>query len=742
MKMKKLLSLVLCISMMISVISVNASPLAVGDVLNHPTDHRPVPTQFEKSKDLSDLYYFPMPEEGKKVFDTLSGGEVVISGDDLFYDKSTVEGKDTFGIVEQVSVEGMHFDKALRFTTYKVPPKWSNFNYRIYPDDFEKFKDYKDGDQVLAKIYVRMISGGDRDAHTSAIYAYFSEKSWSRHHDGTQYQRIECDTNWTVGYIPVTLNHTYGAAGYVFSLNPIFYEGVMEVGGLEIINYGSKYQYKDMPLNNTRYKGCEEDAQWRKDALERIEKIRKGDVEITVADENGAPISDADISVDMYEHEFTFGVAVTEQLATDKSYREGAVKYFNALGTEGFFHKWTENDEDNPYYDYCDAYIDFAKKNGLTHGFHGHALVYDGGINDRWMTGYKNVYKDKELSQKAIREHLEYLSKRFPDVTHWDVSNEDGSRYENGMGTTNTFKQYHGREVLKDWYKWADELFPNAELNFAEGYDDDPLYEGARKPFLMWALENLEFDKIAMHGHVGYRTTPEGIIKILDDLTSFGKEIRITEFDTAGILDNQNYQGNIARDALIIYFSYPQINSIQLWGFKSNKPSPLDHRIILNSDNTIKPSGLVYEDLVYNKWWTREKGKTNADGKFNLRAYYGDYDITVTHNGVTKVVSVPLHKGYDNKVKITLTSDNEISTDLYRNDNSIYMVKEWKEGAENTSYIAAEYKDGKMVNAYHSGDYTQIDGRKYVICDYEKEYPDSQLYVFTKNKEIKTEFVK
>lgn len=41
-KMKKALVSLLCISMMISVISVNASPLAVGDVLNHPTDHRPV----------------------------------------------------------------------------------------------------------------------------------------------------------------------------------------------------------------------------------------------------------------------------------------------------------------------------------------------------------------------------------------------------------------------------------------------------------------------------------------------------------------------------------------------------------------------------------------------------------------------------------------------------------------------------------------------------------------------------
>ncbi len=741
-KIKKALIPILCIAMMLNVVSVGASPIVIADVLENPTDHRPVPTVFEKSKDLSDLYYFDMPDDGKKVFETLSGGEVVIGGDDPFYEKATVEGGDVHGTVEQVSVEGMHFDRALRFTTTSLPAKWSGFNYRIYLDDFEKFQSYKDGDQVLAKIYVRMISGGDRDTKMSAIYAYFSEKSWSKSHDGTQYQRIECDKEWTVGYIPITLSHAYGEAGYVFSLNPIFFEGVLEVGGLEIINYGNKYSYKDMPKNNTRYKGCEEDAQWRKDALQRIEQIRKGDVEISVVDENGVPISDADISVDMYEHEFDFGVAVTEEFATDTAYSKAVVENFNSIGTEGFFHKWYENDDENIYYNYADGIIDFALKNGLTNAIHGHALVWDGGENDSWMTGYKSVYHDKELSQKTIKEHLEYMSKRFPEVTFWDVSNEDGNRYDNGKGITNTFKRLHGLDVLKDWYKWAREYFPNATLNLCEGYAADASYERATRPFLEWAIQNFDFDQISFQGHVGYNVTPEGLIGLLEDLSTFGKEIKVTELDTKGIKDDLNYQGNIARDALIIYFSFPAVNAIQLWGFRHARANENDHRIMYDYNMNLKPGGLVYQNLVYNKWWTREKGKTNADGKYSLRAYYGDYDIAVTHNGVTKIVSVPLYKGYDNKVKITLSSNNEISAELYRNDNSVYFMKEWKENAQNPSYIAAEYKDGVMVNAYHSGEYTQIDGRKYIICDYEKEYTDSKLYVFCKDKELKTEFIK
>ena len=59
--MKKVLVSLLCVCMMVNMVIVNASPLAVGDVLNHPTDHRPVPTQFEKSKDLSAGVLSPAP---------------------------------------------------------------------------------------------------------------------------------------------------------------------------------------------------------------------------------------------------------------------------------------------------------------------------------------------------------------------------------------------------------------------------------------------------------------------------------------------------------------------------------------------------------------------------------------------------------------------------------------------------------------------------------------------------------
>ena len=47
-------------------------------------------------------------------------------------------------------------------------------------------------------------------------------------------------------------------------------------------------------------------------------------------------------------------------------------------------------------------------------------------------------------------------------------------------------------------------------------------------------------------------------------------------------------------------------------------------------------------------------GKTNAEGKYNLRGFYGDYEITAEKDGKTKTVSVPCRKGNDNTITIVL----------------------------------------------------------------------------------------
>jgi hypothetical protein len=79
-------------------------------------------------------------------------------------------------------------------------------------------------------------------------------------------------------------------------------------------------------------------------------------------------------------------------------------------------------------------------------------------------------------------------------------------------------------------------------------------------------------------------------------------------------------------------FSHERVTGFFMWGFwdtrhwKENAP-------IYDTDWNIKTSGLVYKDLVLDRWWTRETRSTDADGSARVRGFHGDYEIVVRVDG-------------------------------------------------------------------------------------------------------------
>jgi len=146
------------------------------------------------------------------------------------------------------------------------------------------------------------------------------------------------------------------------------------------------------------------------------------------------------------------------------------------------------------------------------------------------------------------------------------------------------------------------------------------------------------------------------------------------------------------------------------------------------SNYTLKPGGIVYQDLVYNKWWTKETVKTNSEGKCSLRAYYGDYDISFNYNGETKLVSIPLYKGNKNDVEITVKNDGSLFVKLIKNDNAFEIITTLKDDAKNTAMVIMEMKDGKLLGVGASSGTTIINRKKFTIADYERKDASSTLY--------------
>jgi endo-1,4-beta-xylanase len=64
---------------------------------------------------------------------------------------------------------------------------------------------------------------------------------------------------------------------------------------------------KEIPENPMDYLGREKNAPWRKEAVQRIEKHRKGELKLKITDRSGKIIPDANVSVELKRHAFAFG---------------------------------------------------------------------------------------------------------------------------------------------------------------------------------------------------------------------------------------------------------------------------------------------------------------------------------------------------------------------------------------------------------------------------------------------------
>jgi endo-1,4-beta-xylanase len=76
-----------------------------------------------------------------------------------------------------------------------------------------------------------------------------------------------------------------------------------EIGGLEVIYYGTNRSIEELPETKLSYIGREANANWRADAAARIENHRKGDFELKIVDTNNAPIAFANLDIEMTRHQ-------------------------------------------------------------------------------------------------------------------------------------------------------------------------------------------------------------------------------------------------------------------------------------------------------------------------------------------------------------------------------------------------------------------------------------------------------
>ena len=433
-------------------------------------------------------------------------------------------------------------------------------------------------------------------------------------------------------------------------IRPGFNVQVVELGGIEIINMGKGYPTDKFPNTIEYSKSLAEDAQWRKDAIERIEKIRKGDFSVIVKDKEGNVIPDAEVELDMFEHEFQFGSSFNGRISDTPEYNKHFGMFFNA-GVAEHQMKWAPY-ENNPAI--AIKQIEDAKAAGVKY-VRGHTLVWERDFASDGKTYLtpkdlfeNDKYKDKAYLLKRFEEHTEKIVADFPGMADWDVVNEI---IKNKM-----FRDVHGNELFVEYFKKAREatggesdLYYN-ETSHKEDADRVEMY----KYLDLFEELGVDYDGIGIQSHYDSPTycDIDRVISLYDALKKYNKRMKVTEF-SCSIADNK-LQANMLRDTMILTFSEEQMDGFLMWGFWDGSNFAA-YSPIYDSNWNLKNGGKVYQDLVYNKWWTRDaKAKTDAEGKATVKGFYGDYDVTVKVGGKVKTEMVAFHKGYDNIIEIVI----------------------------------------------------------------------------------------
>jgi GH35 family endo-1,4-beta-xylanase len=405
-----------------------------------------------------------------------------------------------------------------------------------------------------------------------------------------------------------------------------------------------------------------EDTNWKKEALHRIDSLRKRELTIIVKDKNGNTIPNAEVKINLEKHEFKFGAAIDKDVFNSPhtaKYKSLLKTYFNSSGFENalkpkrrFSEAESKAAQIIPWFIKNDFYM------------RGHALVWENRKNmrpeEKKVMNLKGI-TNKEKEEKIIAlssQHFTHALKKW-DVNCWDVLNEPiGNHQINDLTDRNTSAY---------WFKLADSVRklnnkPDVKLFINENrvisgttpntYSRPSKYKKIIQSILEEGapLEGIGFQSRIKHQFV----SPEQMLQRLKSFEEYNLPIHATEFE---IRDSKvRTYTNEERSALIeqfmlIYVSHYLVDGIWHWTFynntKNSKPWAL-----FNYDGTPTVSGKQWIKTMNTYFSSSYDLKTNLNGDLKQRVFKGDYTISVNYQNQSMSIKTTINK--DDILTLTL----------------------------------------------------------------------------------------
>lgn len=345
-----------------------------------------------------------------------------------------------------------------------------------------------------------------------------------------------------------------------------------------------------------------------------------------------------EVRVEQLRHEFWFGAALANHMFRSGPDSEETARYkkvflenFNAAVTENAL-KWhsMEVRQGEIHYDTVDAILAWTKQHEIP--LRGHNVFW--GVPN-WVQPWQKTMDDDTLRATVKARAVDIARRYRGQFAEYDLNNE--------MLHGNYYQQRLGTNITKEMAMWMRQEDPQAVL-FLNDYD---ILTGRRlEDYVVQIRKFLDhgvpIGGIGVQGHLhGDTFDPDVLQKSLDRLAQFNLPIRVTEFNFPG--QRSKYYGK--RDARLtdeeeqakaqaitdyyrICFAHPAVQGILMWGFWEGA-NWIPVSSLYRRDWTPTPAAEAYRDLVFRRWWTRWQGQADAQGRCEVRAFFGKHRVIV-----------------------------------------------------------------------------------------------------------------
>jgi GH35 family endo-1,4-beta-xylanase/DNA polymerase III epsilon subunit-like protein len=575
--------------------------------------------------------------------------------------------------IETTSVEGFDFSKQSSIEILSLGENPWNTGYLI------KSK------TAIAKDDILVFTFWAKKSSSNSEVKFFVENAIT--FDKEFYEILNFSSDWDNYFIAIKASQDYPIDNLSVGFHLGFIEQEFELAGLTGFNFGP-IDIEDVPssYNSEAYEGIEDDAPWRAAAAARIENIRKSDLTILVKDGNGNPISDAEIKIEMLEHEFQFGSAFVGCRTPggrcfDEKYLEkvldldGEGHQFNSGVTENVM-KWDGWEEEwfaSP--SQTEDAIEYYSSKGIE--MRGHTLFWPG-----YQHMPDDIFENKNdlaYIRTRIAQRIDEMinnQKLSPHIREWDILNEITEKrdLETIFKADPNFTT--GREIYQEIIRQVRAADPDIKLYINDyvvlsgGGSSSSVVNNYKKYLDEIHNSDADFDGIGFQCHIG--SNPTSILKVESVFDEFyaryGKRQSVTEYDVSILVDPE-VQAKYMADFLTMTFSHPSMDAFIMWGFwdgnhwKGNAP-------LFDLDWNLKPSGRVFLDKVFDEWWTNESIMSDSDGIGKVRAFKGRHRLTISKDNTYTSVELEVALAEDMTVEVDLTETSSIE-DVYENDLQI-----------------------------------------------------------------------